>query len=142
MLPTTGLILFLALLGQATWWLALVWLALLVETGLTVRRAYAQFTETGALKDSVVVENRLNVPVRIDYQGPHYGRGIERVADRTCYLIELEHGAILTFRREGSGATLRRETVHPGLTVVVQDERPGRSSVRRYRFERGTSRIG
>jgi hypothetical protein len=105
------------------WWLLAVWICLLIETALTVKRAYSQFSETGVIKDSVTIENRLNVPIRVDYQGPHFGKGIERIPERSRSVLELERDASLTIRREENSVPIRRAKVRPELLVVLQDER-------------------
>jgi len=119
----TCTIVFLSLIEKLSWGLLVLWLGFVLETALTARRVYAQFTETGALKDSVTIDNRLNVPVRVDYQGPHYGKGIERVSERSRSVLELERGATLTVRREENVVPIRRATVRPELIIVLLDER-------------------
>jgi serine/threonine protein kinase len=70
----------------------------------------------------ISVENRLNVPVRIDVRSPTLGNSIERVDARQNRVLEVERGASLTVRKDKGTHVIKSVTAGPGVELILDEE--------------------
>ncbi|MBI4862773.1 MAG: protein kinase [Candidatus Riflebacteria bacterium] len=123
--PLGGFVIWEFLLHRTYPLLWIVFLGLLVETAVTAWKTLMGVAAPAAFREPITVDNKLNVPVRLDFRGKTMGCVIERIDARSQCVIDVEVGAVMLFRREDNNAQVKKDVARKGLTIVLQDVRKG-----------------